>query len=97
MVIGDKSGLTLDYSTDEFRYRSTLTLPGVQEDLVKAIVATDKPVVVVLTNGRSVSSPWIAENVPAILEAWFPGEEGAVQPPSPMFSLAISTRVVNCR
>lgn len=77
VVVGDKSGLTLDCSTGEFRDRSTLTLPGVQEELVKAIVATGKPVVVVLTNGRPVSSPWIAENVPALLEAWFPGEEGA--------------------
>ena len=77
VVVGDKSGLTLDCSTGEFRDRSTLTLPGAQEELVKAIVATGKPVVVVLTNGRPVSSPWIAENVPALLEAWFPGEEGA--------------------
>ena len=77
VVVGDKSGLTLDCSTGEFRDRSTLTLPGVQEELVEAIVATGKPVVVVFANGRPVSSPWIAENVLAILEAWFPGEEGA--------------------
>lgn len=77
IVAGDKSGLTRDCSTGEFRDRATLTLPGVQEELVKVIVATGKPVVVVLTNGRPVSSPWIAENVPALLEAWFPGEEGA--------------------
>lgn len=77
VVVGDKSGLTLDCSTGEFRDRTSLTLPGVQEDLVKALVATGKPVVVVFVNGRPVSSPWIVEHVPAILEAWFPGEEGA--------------------
>lgn len=77
VVVGDKSGLTKDCSTGEFRDRATLTLPGVQEELVRAIVATGKPTVVVYTNGRPVSSPWIAENASAILEAWFPGEEGA--------------------
>lgn len=77
VVVGDKSGLTRDCSTGEFRDRSTLTLPGVQEELVKAVVATGKPVIVVFTNGRPVSSPWIADNAAAILEAWFPGEEGA--------------------
>jgi beta-glucosidase len=77
VVVGDKSGLTKDCSTGEFRDRTTLTLPGVQEELVKAIVATGTPTVVVYTNGRPVSSPWIAEHVPAILEAWLPGEEGA--------------------
>ncbi|MFN8442511.1 MAG: glycoside hydrolase family 3 C-terminal domain-containing protein [Caldilineaceae bacterium] len=77
VVVGDKSGLTQDCSTGEFRDRTSLTLPGVQEELVKAIVATGKPVVVVFVNGRPVSSPWIAEHVPAILEAWFPGEEGS--------------------
>ena len=56
--------------------RAELNLPGVQEDLVKAVVATGTPTVVVLVNGRPDSIPWIAENVPAVLEAWYPGEEG---------------------
>jgi beta-glucosidase len=76
VVVGDKSGLTLDCSTGEFRDRASLTLPGVQEDLVKAVIASGTPTVVVLVNGRPVSSPWIAENAHAIVEAWFPGEEG---------------------
>jgi beta-glucosidase len=49
----------------------------VQEELVKAVVAVGKPVVAVLINGRPLSIPWMQENVPAILEAWLPGEEGA--------------------
>ncbi|MCA9836932.1 MAG: glycoside hydrolase family 3 C-terminal domain-containing protein [Trueperaceae bacterium] len=77
LVLGDKSGLGKSCSTGEFRDRASLTLPGVQEDLVKAVVATGKPVVVVFINGRPVSSPWISENADAILEAWLPGEEGA--------------------
>ncbi len=55
--------------------RSSLDLPGRQLDLVKAIRATGKPVVVVLMNGRPLSIPWIAENVPSILETWFAGTQ----------------------
>ena len=55
--------------------RSSLDLPGRQLDLVKALRATGKPVVVVLMNGRPLTIPWIAENVPSILETWFAGTE----------------------
>jgi beta-glucosidase len=54
--------------------RLTLSLPAVQEELMKALVATGKPVVLVLLNGGPVAVPWAAENVPAILEAWYPGQ-----------------------
>jgi beta-glucosidase len=53
--------------------RSSLDLPGRQSDLVKAIVATGKPVVVVLMNGRPLTINWIADRAPAILETWFAG------------------------
>lgn len=56
--------------------RSSLDLPGRQLDLVKALHATGKPIVVVLMNGRPLSINWIAENAPAILETWFAGTEG---------------------
>jgi beta-glucosidase len=55
--------------------RSSIGLPGVQEDLLKAVVATGKPVVVVLMNGRPLTIPWIAENVHALVEGWFLGVE----------------------
>ena len=55
--------------------RSSLDLPGRQLDLVKAVRATGKPVVVVLMNGRPLSINWIAENVPSILETWFGGTQ----------------------
>ena len=56
--------------------RSDLNLPGNQEALLEAIVATGKPVVLVLQNGRPLSIAWAAQHVPAILEAWYPGEFG---------------------
>jgi len=56
--------------------RATLELPGVQEGMLEAVVATGKPVVLVLLNGRPLDIHWAAEHVPAILEAWYPGTEG---------------------
>lgn len=55
---------------------SDLKLPGVQEDLVKAIKQTGKPVVVVLVSGKPFAIPWIKENIPAIVGQWYPGEQG---------------------
>jgi beta-glucosidase len=56
--------------------RSSLDLPGRQLELVKAIHATGKPMIVVLMNGRPLTINWIAENAPAILETWFAGTQG---------------------
>jgi beta-glucosidase len=56
--------------------RSNLDLPDNQEQLLEAIVATGKPVVLVLQNGRPLTIGWAKEHVPAILEAWYPGEFG---------------------
>jgi beta-glucosidase len=55
---------------------ASLDLTGVQEDLIKAVYETGTPTVVVLVNGRPLSVRWVAEHVPAILEAWQPGERG---------------------
>src|SRR6185437_13312642 len=49
---------------------SDLKLPGVQEDLIKAVKATGKPVVVVLVSGKPFAIPWVKNNVPAILTQW---------------------------
>jgi beta-glucosidase len=76
VVVGDKAGLTDDCTSGESRDRADLQLSGVQSQLVKAIYDTGTPIVLVLINGRPVSLGWIAESVPAILEAWFPSEEG---------------------
>jgi beta-glucosidase len=56
--------------------RSDLNLPGRQEELLEAVTATGKPVVLVLQNGRPLTISWAAKNIPAILEAWYPGEFG---------------------
>ncbi|HVK69453.1 MAG TPA: glycoside hydrolase family 3 N-terminal domain-containing protein [Polyangium sp.] len=56
--------------------RADLTLVGRQMDLVRAIVETGTPTVVVLINGRTLAIPWIAANVPAVLEAFEPGLVG---------------------
>ncbi|HEX9188366.1 MAG TPA: glycoside hydrolase family 3 C-terminal domain-containing protein, partial [Vicinamibacteria bacterium] len=55
---------------------ASLDLTGRQEDLLKAVHATGTPTVLVLVNGRPLSTGWAAEHVPAILEAWLPGERG---------------------
>jgi beta-glucosidase len=55
---------------------ATLELTGMQEELVKAVHAAGKPTIVVLVNGRPLAVRWIAQHVPAILEAWLPGEQG---------------------
>ncbi len=55
---------------------ASLDLTGAQNDLVRAIQATGTPVVLVLMNGRPLSIPWAAMHVPAIVEAWEPGERG---------------------
>ncbi|MCX7603147.1 MAG: glycoside hydrolase family 3 C-terminal domain-containing protein [Bryobacteraceae bacterium] len=55
---------------------ATLELTGLQQELVRAVHSTGTPTVVVLVNGRPLAIPWIAENVPAIVEAWLPGEKG---------------------
>ncbi|MDO7908174.1 glycoside hydrolase family 3 N-terminal domain-containing protein [Paenibacillus sp. JX-17] len=56
--------------------RTSLGLSGVQLELIQAVHALGKPIVVVYINGRPVAEPWVDEHVPAILEAWYPGQEG---------------------
>jgi beta-glucosidase len=55
---------------------ATLELTGLQEELVKAVHATGTPTIVVLVNGRPLATRWLAQHVPAIVEAWLPGEKG---------------------
>ena len=57
--------------------RTEIGIPDVQQKLLKALVATGKPVVLVLFNGRPLTLNWEAENVPAILDVWFGGSETA--------------------
>jgi beta-glucosidase len=56
--------------------RSTLDLPGFQEQMLEAVATMGKPMILVLEGGRPLDIRWAAEHVPAILEAWYPGTEG---------------------
>lgn len=69
MVLGGN-----ELTVREDRSRTSLNLPGRQEELLKAVCATGKPVVLVLLDGRASSINYAAAHVPAILHAWFPGE-----------------------
>ncbi len=71
---GQEEGIkTGEHSTGD---RTDLNLPGVQEALLQAVAATGKPLVVVLLNGSAVAVNWAEEHAAAIVEAWYPGEEG---------------------
>jgi beta-glucosidase len=80
VVVGEsegRNGPNLEPSTDgEGHDVASLDLSGVQEDLIRAVYATGTPTIVVLINGRPLSTRWTAEHVPAIVEAWHPGELG---------------------
>ncbi len=69
---------TSDMEDGEGYDRATLNLAGVQQQLIEKIVATGKPVVLVLIEGRPLELNWEAKNVPAILDAWYPGEAGGL-------------------
>ncbi len=58
--------------------RQGLELPDAQEELLKAVHATGKPVVLVLLNGSPISLNWASRHIPAILEAWYPGQSGGM-------------------
>jgi beta-glucosidase len=71
LALGERHGISGEGSD-----RSTLDLPDNQEALLEAVAAAGEPTVLVLQNGRPLSIPWAARHVPAILEAWYPGEFG---------------------
>jgi beta-glucosidase len=71
MALGEYQGI----SGESFD-RQSLDLPGNQESLLEAVAAAGKPVVLVLENGRPLTIDWAARHIPAILEAWYPGEFG---------------------
>ncbi|MBN9663302.1 MAG: beta-glucosidase BglX [Acidobacteria bacterium] len=60
----------------ELASQASLDLPGRQQELMQAIAATGKPVALVLINGRPLNLTWASTHIPAILEAWHPGNEG---------------------
>lgn len=65
-----------EYRTGESRSRTSLDLPGRQQELLEALYATGKPVVLVLINGQPLTINWADKYIPSILETWFPSCQG---------------------
>jgi len=73
VVLGEETNIV-----GEGKDRAELDLSEQQMELIKAIHATGKPVVVVLSNGRPITINWVAKNIPAVLETWFGGEKSGL-------------------
>ena len=73
------------FMSGEAASRTDLGLPGRQQELLKALAAADKPLAVVILSGRPVEINWLAENVPAIMQIWFPGTMGGPALASALF------------
>ena len=71
LVLGEAQNMS-----GEAASRESLELPGQEEELLEAVAATGKPVVLILLNGRPLNIQWAAGHIPAILEAWYPGTQG---------------------
>ena len=71
LVLGEEQSMSGERAS-----RAHLNLPGRQQELLEAAVATGKPVVLVLMNARPLDITWASTHVPAILELWYPGTEG---------------------
>ena len=78
-------GITSELEGEEMRVevngfqggdRTSINLPKPEQELLEALAATGKPLIVVLTNGSALAVPWAKEHANAILDAWYPGEEG---------------------
>lgn len=77
LVLGDNEQTCREgWSTNHLGDRDNLDLPGRQDELLQAVFATGKPVILVLIQGRPASINFAAEHIPAILECWYPGQEG---------------------
>jgi beta-glucosidase len=84
-VVVFAGGLTGDVEGEEMRVsypgfaggdRTDIALPGPQDQLLRALHATGKPIVLVLTTGSAIAVEWAQQNLPAILVAWYPGQQG---------------------
>jgi beta-glucosidase len=84
MVLGEGQNMAGEQASE-----STLNLPGRQEELLEAVVATGTPVVLVLMNGRPLNLSWANSHVPAILDIWYPGTEGGTAAANLLFGKAV--------
>lgn len=82
VVVGENERYAIDKNGNkvgtngEHNDIANLDLTGLQKELIQAVYSTGTPTIVVLINGRPLSINWTAENIPAIVEAWIPGEKG---------------------
>ncbi|MEJ2503918.1 MAG: glycoside hydrolase family 3 C-terminal domain-containing protein, partial [Gemmatimonadota bacterium] len=70
LVVGETQDMSAEAAS-----RTAIDLPGAQLELAKRVLATGTPTAVVLMNGRPLAVPWLAENAPALVEAWYLGSE----------------------
>jgi len=86
VVVGENESTNREaWSEQHLGDRDSLDLLGSQEELVRAVVETGKPVVVLLINGRPLSINYVKEHVPAILEGWYLGEQGGTAAANVLF------------
>jgi beta-glucosidase len=86
LVVGENESTNREAWSEQHRGdRDSLDLLGAQNDLVRAVVETGTPTVVLLVNGRPLSINYIAEHVPAILEGWYLGQEGGTAAANVLF------------
>jgi len=86
LVVGENESTNREaWAENHLGDRDSLDLLGAQNDLVKAVVETGTPTIVLLINGRPLSINYIAEKVPAILEGWYLGQEGGTAAASVLF------------
>ena len=86
LVVGENESTNREaWSEEHLGDRDSLELLGAQNDLVKSVVETGTPTVVLLINGRPLSINYIAEHVPAILEGWYLGQEGGTAAANVLF------------
>lgn len=81
-IEGEEGDASNEYASGDKKH---LNLPGVQQDLLEAVYKTGKPVILVLLSGSALAVTWADENVPAIVQGWYPGEEGGTAIASMLF------------
>lgn len=93
---GNESTCREGWWFDHIGDRDDLNLPGRQDELAEAVLATGTPTIVVLINGRPLAINFIAKNIPAVLECWYLGMEWRVEPG--LFDVLVggSSEQLNC-
>jgi beta-glucosidase len=72
-IEGEEGDVSNEYASGDKKH---LNLPGVQQDLIEAVHKTGKPIILVLLSGSALAVTWAHENLPALIQGWYPGEEG---------------------